>query len=127
VAHEPPVARVLPDAERWQRLFAGVYSTAFRFGATLAMMRFALGIGIDFSFRGALKAMRAARQARERAGERYLPRSIVTNHFLRQELPPITNYLPDVEAIRTNRRITSLPTANRSAHRFIDVVRFRST
>jgi hypothetical protein len=51
----------------------------------------------------------------------------VTNHFLRQELLPITNYLPDVEAIRTNRVITSLPTANRSAHRFIDVVRFRST
>src|SRR5262245_324305 len=102
VAHEPPVARVLPDAERWQRLFAGVYSTAFRFGATLAMMRFALGIGIDVSFRGALRAMRAARQARERAGEHYLPRSIVTNHFLRQELLPITNYVPDVEAIRTN-------------------------
>src|SRR5262245_62463894 len=61
------------------------------------MMRFALGIGIDVSFRGALRAMRAARQARERAGEHYLPRSIVINHFLRQELLPITNHVPDVE------------------------------
>jgi pimeloyl-ACP methyl ester carboxylesterase len=103
VAHEPPVPRVLPDARKWQRLFARVYCTAFRLGGTLAMLRFALGIGLDYSFHGALVAARAARQARRMSGERYLPRSVVTDHFLRYELLTITNYLPDVGAIRRNK------------------------
>jgi pimeloyl-ACP methyl ester carboxylesterase len=56
MAHEPPVARVHQDAERWQRFFAAVYSTAFRLGANVAMLRSAFGLGIDVSFRQAAKA-----------------------------------------------------------------------
>jgi pimeloyl-ACP methyl ester carboxylesterase len=117
VAHEPPVPRVLPDAEKWQRFFARVYYTALRFGSTIAMLRFALGIGVDFSFRGALAAARAARQAREMSGERYLPRSVMTDHFLRQELLPITNYLPDVDAIRRNKMTVYMAAGRRSLDR----------
>src|SRR5262249_43926965 len=55
VAHEPPLARVHPNTSKWQRFFAGVYYTH---GATLAMLRFAfgLGLGLDHSFRQAMKA-----------------------------------------------------------------------
>src|SRR5690242_1561986 len=32
IAHEPPTVRVHPDAQKWQRFYASVYMTAFRFG-----------------------------------------------------------------------------------------------
>jgi pimeloyl-ACP methyl ester carboxylesterase len=48
VAHEPPVARVLPDAAKWQRRFAAIYAMAFRFGNVVAMIRFMVAIGFDF-------------------------------------------------------------------------------
>jgi pimeloyl-ACP methyl ester carboxylesterase len=104
VAHEPPLARVHPNARKWQRFFARVYFTAFRFGLTLAMLRFAFGIGLflDFSFREALKATRAARKAREKSQEHFLDQKVVTDFFLKQELLPVTNYLPDVEMIKEN-------------------------
>lgn len=100
VAHEPPVARVHPDAERWQRFFAAVHATAFRFGANVAMLKFALGVGVDFSFWQAAKAARAMRSYRKQSGERYLPRAVTTAFFVKQELLPVTNYLPDVAAIK---------------------------
>ena len=90
--------------ENGQRFFAGVYFTAFRFGATLTMLRFAFGIGLffDFSFRQAIKAVRTARKAREKNQERYLDQKVVTDFFLKQELLPVTNYLPDLEMIKEN-------------------------
>jgi pimeloyl-ACP methyl ester carboxylesterase len=104
VAHEPPLARVHPNARKWQRFFAGVYFTAFRFGTTLAMLRFAFGIGLffDFSFRQAIKAARTARKAREKSQEHFLDQKVVIDFFLKQELLPVTNYLPDVEMIKKN-------------------------
>jgi pimeloyl-ACP methyl ester carboxylesterase len=81
-AHEPPVARAHPHAERWQRFFAAVYATAFRFGANVAMLRFALGLGIDASFWQAAKVARAMRAYREKSGERYLPRAVTTAFFV---------------------------------------------
>jgi pimeloyl-ACP methyl ester carboxylesterase len=116
VAHEPPLARVHPNARKWQRFFAGVYFTAFRFGATLAMLRFAFGIGLflDFSFRQALKAARTARKAREKSQEHFLDQKVVTDFFLKQELLPVTNYLPDVEMIQKNRVEVCMAAGKRS-------------
>jgi hypothetical protein len=57
---------------------------------------------VDFSFRQAFKAVNAARKTREKDPQRFLPAEIVTELFLQQELLPVTNYLPDVEAIRKN-------------------------
>jgi pimeloyl-ACP methyl ester carboxylesterase len=102
VAHEPPLARVHPQARKWQRFFAAVYWTAFQFGAIPAMVRFSFGIGIDFSFSQMFKAARAAKKAREKSHEPYLGQRIVTDFFLKQELLPVTNYLPDVELINKN-------------------------
>jgi pimeloyl-ACP methyl ester carboxylesterase len=104
VAHEPPLARVHPNTRKWQRFFAGVYYTAFRYGATLAMLRFAFGIGLlDHSFRQAIKAHKAMRGCREKRGNHYLNRKVTTDFFLRQELLPVTNYLSDIETIKKNR------------------------
>jgi hypothetical protein len=57
---------------------------------------------LDFSFRQALKATRAARKAREKSQEHFLDQKVATDFFLKQELLPVTNYLPDVEMIKKN-------------------------
>lgn len=114
VVHEPPLARVHPNARKWQRLFAGVYCTAFRFGTTLAMLRFAFGIGLDFSFRQAFKAARTARKTREESQEHFLDQKVVADFFVKQELLPVTNYLPDVEMIKKNRVKVCMAAGKRS-------------
>src|SRR4051812_10457044 len=48
VVHDPPVLRVLPDGAKRQRFIAGLYQMAFRFGANIAMLRFALALGIPW-------------------------------------------------------------------------------
>ena len=71
VAHEPPLARAHPNTRKWQRFFAEIYHTAFRYGAPLAMLRFAFGLGLlDLSFRQAMKAHKAMRGDREKSGNR---------------------------------------------------------
>jgi pimeloyl-ACP methyl ester carboxylesterase len=47
VAHEPPLAELLPDVAHWRELFAGVHSTYQRDGARLAMRAFMAGIDLD--------------------------------------------------------------------------------
>jgi hypothetical protein len=82
--------------------FAGVYLDAYRFGRTFAMLRFTFGIGFDISFASATKAVREARKAREISTEPYLDRKEIIDFFLKQELLPVTNYLPDVKMLRKN-------------------------
>jgi pimeloyl-ACP methyl ester carboxylesterase len=100
VAHEAPVPRVLPDARRWQRFFAGVYLTAFRFGASLAALQFMLGVQMPVG--QLIKAARGPNQHREQSAEPYLSARTATEVLTKMELLPVTNYLPDVAAIRQN-------------------------
>jgi acetyltransferase/esterase len=47
VAHEPPLAELLPDAAHWRELFAGVHTTYERDGIGAAMGKFMTGIELD--------------------------------------------------------------------------------
>ncbi|GAA4587364.1 alpha/beta hydrolase [Planotetraspora phitsanulokensis] len=47
IAHEPPLAEVLPDASEWRAFFEEVYETYRRDGAGRAMQVFMTGIGAD--------------------------------------------------------------------------------
>jgi pimeloyl-ACP methyl ester carboxylesterase len=103
VAHEPPLASVHPNAEKWQKFFQNVYSSSLTWGSTIAMLKFTFGIGVDFQFSKVYKAVKAARKAVEKSSQPYIDRKILTKFFLEQELLPVTNYLPDIEAIKRNR------------------------
>jgi pimeloyl-ACP methyl ester carboxylesterase len=46
VAHEPPLARVHPNTRKWQRFFAGVYDTSFRYGPLWRCLDLPLGSGL---------------------------------------------------------------------------------
>jgi len=100
IAHEPPLARLHPHARKWQRFFAGVYLTEFRFGSFPAMLQFVLGIGLPIG-----------RIAKASAGlERYKQEHLDSqagfgddnDFFMKQELLPVTNYMPDIGMIKRN-------------------------
>ena len=100
VAHEPPLPRLHPQSKKWQGFFARVYLTAFRFGSSLAALRFILGIEVPV--RQLIKASREVNLHRERSSERYISARDAADFLVKQELLGVTNYLPDVELIKKN-------------------------
>ncbi len=101
IVHEPPLARVHPQSEQWQRFFASVYSMSFRFGSSLAALRFMLGAGLPVW--QLIQASKFVNVHREQSKEPYLSSKVATDFLIKQELLPITNYLPDIEAIKKNK------------------------
>lgn len=98
VAHEPPCARVHPQARQWQRFFARVYLNAYRFGSSLALVQFMFGAQLPV-----LPLIRARRAlGRPQRGERRISRRESGEILAKQELLPVTNYLPDVARIKQN-------------------------
>ena len=104
VAHEAPVPRVLPQARKWQRFFARVYGTSFRFGSNLAALRFMLGIHVPVRklAMAQIKAIKYAKSRRTQNDEHRISSKDATDFLVKQELLPVTNYLPDVEGIKKN-------------------------
>jgi hypothetical protein len=100
VSHEPPIARVHPKAKKLQRFFAGVYWMAFRFGTTLALLRFSYGVGLPT--RQLAKAQRDTEIQQEMSHERRIRPEDASDFLVKQELLPVTNYLPDVAMIKRN-------------------------
>jgi pimeloyl-ACP methyl ester carboxylesterase len=104
VVHEAAVPRVLPQARKWQRFFAGVYLTACRFGSYLAALRFMLGAELPVRklARAQIKANEYTKSRREQSGEHRVSNKVAADVLVKQELLPVTNYLPDVELIKKN-------------------------
>lgn len=98
VAHEAPLPRLHPKAEHWQRFFAEVYLTSFRFGPTWAALQFMLGAQLPV--RELIKATRDLNTHRKTSVEPYLSDRVATEVLTRCELLPVTNYLPDIEALK---------------------------
>ncbi|MEO8612855.1 MAG: alpha/beta hydrolase [Chloroflexota bacterium] len=99
VVHEAPLARLYPSA-KWQRFFAGVYLTAFRLGSSLAALQFFLGAQLPV--RQLIKASQPSTDHREHSSESYIGSKESTDFLMKQELLPVTNYLPDVAQIKQN-------------------------
>jgi hypothetical protein len=104
VVHEAAVPRVLPQARKWQRFFAGVYVTACRFGSYLAALRFMLGAELPVRklARAQTKATEYTKSRREQSGEHRISNMVAADVLVKLELLPVTNYLPDVELIKKN-------------------------
>lgn len=100
VIHEAPMARMHPKAKRWQRFFAGVYSMSFRFGASFAALRFMLGV--ELPVRKLISATKPVNEHRKRSSEPYIGNYAASDFLIKQELLPVTNYLPDIEQIKRN-------------------------
>ncbi len=100
VVHEPPLARLHPKGATWQRFFASVYLTSFQLGASVAALRFFLGI--EMPVRALISASKGVNLHRKESSEPYIPSKIGSDFLIKQELLPVTNYLPDAQAIKRN-------------------------
>jgi pimeloyl-ACP methyl ester carboxylesterase len=100
IAHEPPVASVHPDAKKWQRFYANVYSTAFSLGSSVAVLRFLFGTGLPV--RQMIKAAREGRSQADMTSEPRIAPKLTSDVLIKYELLPVTNYMPDVAIIKQN-------------------------
>ena len=100
IAHEPPIARLHPKSQKWQRFFANVYQMSFRFGSSLAALRFMLGVQLPV--RRLIKATKGTNLHMKKSSDPYISARDATNFLVKQELLPVTNYLPDIERIKQN-------------------------
>ena len=100
VVHEAPLPRVLPNAIKWQRFFADVNATAYRFGSSLAALQFMLGANLPVM--KLINASKAVNVHRAQSRDPYLSSQVTTEVLTKLELLPVTNYLPDVEKIKQN-------------------------
>jgi pimeloyl-ACP methyl ester carboxylesterase len=92
VAHEPPLAEVLPDAERWLAFFRDVTVTHREEGAGPAMRKFMAGIGLDTASRP--DPVDAALVGR-------MPGNVGT--ILAEEVPNAPSFRPDLVALDAQR------------------------
>jgi pimeloyl-ACP methyl ester carboxylesterase len=118
IVHEPPCARVSPNAAKWQRFFANVYRMAYHFGPSLAGLRFIFGIQVPV--RRLVKGhARAAEYARGHSGsgqrEPRISPTEANQVLMKLELVPVTNYLPDVQLIRGN-EVTTIMAVGKWTH-----------
>lgn len=91
IAHEPPLLSVLPDYKRWRRFFAGIYWLACTVGPQLAMLRFALSLGIPWRALAKAPPDFSQRNAKNQG------------FFIQHEMLSFTNYCPDIDAIQQSR------------------------
>jgi pimeloyl-ACP methyl ester carboxylesterase len=100
IVHEPPLATVHPNAKKWQRFFASVYLTAFQLGSGMAALRFALGVGLPL--RASINGSKELKLHIEKHNEIRMSNNDTSDVLIKQELLPVTNYAPDIEAINKN-------------------------
>ncbi|HME46740.1 alpha/beta hydrolase [Mycobacterium sp.] len=98
VAHEAPLARLHPMARRWRRFFANVYATAFRFGPSLAALRFMLGAQLPVA--KMIRATAPVNRHRRASAVPYRSDKQAAQVLIEHELLPVSNYLPDINGIK---------------------------
>lgn len=98
IAHEPPVLRILPDADKWLAFIAQVYVTALTSGMQKAMQDFIASIVMPPTPPGPeLAGTDVFQQINERQQT-----SGSSEFGMRCELLPSSNYKPDTVAIKRN-------------------------
>lgn len=111
IAYEPPLIRIHPRSNRLHRFVSTIYHNAFHYGSAFASLRFALGVGapITAMLKGAKEQQHQLNTVVETRSQRN-----VADEFL--ELGTVTNYNPDLDAIRKN-GVKVLPAAGRESLR----------
>ena len=104
VIHEPPIASMHPKANKWKKFFAKIYLTSFRFGGTVAMLRFLIGVGL---LQTTIQSAKATKVINEAIGEvdqnqQRISSKDSAEFFARQELLAVTNYYPDFKKLMEN-------------------------
>ena len=99
VVHEPPVIRMLPDADTFQRKIAEIYRTAWTEGPKQAFLDFLLLTQLPFN---AGKPFTQAEVDTIRLNADVLPGFDFADFYVKNQMLPLTNYAPDLAAIAEN-------------------------
>ncbi len=100
IVHEAPVARMIPSARKWQRFFAGIYLTAYRYGSSMAALQFTAGVNLPV--KKLINASKGINLHQKESSEKYMSPQEASEVLVKLELLPVTNYLPDIERIKQN-------------------------
>lgn len=100
IVHEPPLTRLHPRSKKWQRFFAGVYWLGCWFGSSVASLRFVFGVGLPIA--ELIRSPNSAELRRQKVGKPSKKSESESEFFVKRELLPVTNYLPDLEMIKKN-------------------------
>lgn len=77
---------------------------AFWFGTYVAALRFVLGVGIPIRklSKAQSNVIRTSESFDKKTGDQRISPKAAVEFLVKQELLPVTNYLPDVEQIKNN-------------------------
>ena len=100
IAHEPPLAKVHPVADKWRRFFKSCYQASFgRGGASWAASKFLFGIEVPVwqMISAQLSAQKYVKQEQSQRDDERIPSKQATQYLIRQELLPVTEYELDFD------------------------------
>lgn len=106
IVHEPPIARLHPESEKWRKFFKDCYDSAFKFGgASMAATKFLFGIEVPaINMIGSqIKAMRYLKNEPKNPTSTRIPSKIASEYLIKQELIKVTDYAPDLEYLKSNK------------------------
>lgn len=99
IAHEPPLLELLPDAEEQRAATQDIADTFLSDGLHAAWMKFMVNAGFDLTAGGPDPAEQPESQGEPMNPERELAEGA---RFFLHDLAPTTQYVPDVDALRTS-------------------------
>ena len=94
IAHEPPVASILPDADQWRAFNESIRTTYEREGVFPAMQRFGEGVGLG----GPPPESDMTPEAMDAMSRMMGNMELFAGHLI----PVIGNYTPDLDALRAS-------------------------
>lgn len=106
IVHEPPIARLHPERDKWRKFFSDCYKAAFKFGgASGAATKFMFGIEVPVMqmTMAQRRALRYLKGEPKNSGEKRIPSKSATKFFIEQELIKVTDYNPDIEFIKNHK------------------------
>jgi acetyltransferase/esterase len=96
IAHEPPIATLLPDSAHWLEFFDAVYDTYRRDGADTAMANFSARMGVS-----RLQQLPGAAQVQSPTPEVVDKARHNRDFFLEHEVRQYPRFVPDIEALKS--------------------------
>lgn len=106
IIHEPPLALLAPNSEKWVQFFQTCRQRAYKLGgSSVSAMQFLLGIEVPV-IKMIIAQIKVGKYLKNEPSElevKSIPQKVSTDYLIKQELVPITTYNPNIEALREDK------------------------
>jgi len=106
IIHEPPLAQLAPDSEKWLQFFETCRQRAYRFGgSSMAAVKFLLGIQVPVikMISSQLKVNKYLKNEPRQPEIKSIPQKVATDYLIKQELVAVTSYKPNIKILCENK------------------------